>query len=329
MRGKLIQDYSEQALLESIRSWLPDVPAGFSLPIHDVAHTPPPRSGEEVILTADILTSGVHFNLALMGGYYCGWRAVAANLSDCAAAGARPIALTVSLTLPPKLPFATLHSLYSGMVDCLKRYGAGAVLVGGDITSGNTLTIAISLMGYAPANKRLGRAGAIPGDLLAVTGWTGRAARGLELLKLDLPSVDTPCVTRFLAPTPRLEAAKLLATCGIHALTDTSDSLWEAAENIATASDCGVVLAAETLPLADTWKWQPEPAHQYELAWGGGEDFELVVALPASHYEAARKLLATLDLPLTVVGHFTAEPEIIILASGKAIEPPVTFEHFG
>ncbi len=250
MKRLTIADVGENGLLEIIRAQLPPPPPGFSAPIHDVAHTPPPPPGCETIITADMLVSGVHFDPTIVPPFYTGWRAMAANLSDIAAAGGEALAVIISLGLPSRTDVSYLTRLYRGMVGCLQASGSQAAIAGGDVVHSDLLTIAITVVGYAPSSRRMGRSGAKAGDMLVVSGWTGRAARGWQLLQKQQGWMDSEATRRFLTPMPRLALGRELTAHGATAMTDTSDSLYEGIANLASASGLGAEVWADGLPIA-------------------------------------------------------------------------------
>lgn len=329
MKHLTIADVGENGLLEIIRAQLPPPPPGFSAPIHDVAHVPPPPPGCETILTADMLVQGVHFDPAIIPPHYIGWRAMAANLSDIAAAGGEALAVIISLGLPSHTDVSYLTRLYRGMVGCLLASGTHAAIAGGDVVRSAILTIAITVVGYAASNRRMGRSGALPGDMLVLSGWTGRAAHGWQLLRQHLGWMDREAARRFLSPMPRLTLGRELAALGATAMTDTSDSLYEGIANLAGASGLGAEVWADELPLPDTFSRTLDANQRYDLAWGGGEDYELLAAIPAAKLPELPALAKSAQIPLIVIGRFTAGNDIVMLDDhGKHLPPPHFFHHF-
>jgi len=329
MKHLTIADVGENGLLEIIRAQLPPPPSGFSAPIHDVAHVPPPPTGCETIITADMLVSGVHFDPAVIPPYYSGWRAMAANLSDIAAAGGEALAVIILLGLPPSTDVSYLTRLYRGMVGCLKASSTKAAIAGGDVVRSAILTIAITVVGYAPSKRRMGRSGAQAGDMLVVSGWLGRAARGWQLLQAHEGWMDREAARRFLSPMPRLALGRELAALGANAMTDTSDSLYEGITNLASASGLGAEVWVDRLPLPGTFSRMMDFDQRYDLAWGGGEDYELLAAIPPTRLHDLSALAKFVGIPLTVIGKFTAGAGVAILdANGKLLPPPRFFHHF-
>jgi thiamine-monophosphate kinase len=276
-----------------------------------------------------MLVSGVHFDPSKIPPYYTGWRAMAANLSDIAAAGGEALAVIISLGIPSRTDVSYLTRLYRGMVGCLLASGSKAAIAGGDVVRSAILTIAITVVGYAPSKRRMGRSGARPGDVLVVSGWTGRAARGWQLLQQHQSWMDRESTRRFLSPMPRLMLGRELAALGATAMTDTSDSLYEGIANLVSASGLGSEVWVDTLPLPGTFSRSLDADQRYDLAWGGGEDYELLTAIPAAKLPELPALAKSAAIPLTVIGRFTTGNDIVMLDDhGNRLPLPRFFHHF-
>jgi thiamine-monophosphate kinase len=181
----------------------------------------------------------------------------------------------------------------------------GTTLAGGDVTRAPVLTLAVTVVGHAPDPEDfVTRAGARPGDVLVVTGELGGAAAGLLLLEDTALSGDDALRRRQLDPTPRLAAGRALAAAGASAMIDISDGLAGDAGHLATASRALLVIDATALPVAAGVAAVAAAADRdpLELAVSGGEDYELLAALPAEALTSAREKLAATNTPLTVVG---------------------------
>ncbi len=146
----------------------------------DAALWQPSRSHRSAI-SSDMLVEGVDFTRDAMTLEDAGWRAMAANVSDLAATGARPVLATVALGLPPALEMAEVLELYGGLAACAAD--AKLSIVGGDLSRSAALTIAITVVGEVRASDAKSRAGGRPGDVLAVTGALGAARAGFELTR--------------------------------------------------------------------------------------------------------------------------------------------------
>ncbi|MGB6600375.1 MAG: thiamine-phosphate kinase, partial [Candidatus Cybelea sp.] len=177
---------NEDAIVAAIRAVINDChpePARAADAIeggNDAALWQPSRSHRSAIST-DMLVEGVDFTRDLMSLEDAGWRAMAANVSDLAATGARPVLATVALGLPQALRLEEVLEIYRGLAACAARYRLA--IAGGDLSRADAISIAITVVGeIRPSNVKT-RSGGRPGDVLAVTGALGAARAGLELTR--------------------------------------------------------------------------------------------------------------------------------------------------
>lgn len=251
----------------------------------DAAAWRPSRSHLSVIST-DALIENIHFTMT-MPARDIGHRAMAANLSDIAAMGARPILATVALGLPPEIGVQTVLEVYRGMAGLADQ--SDTAIVGGDIVAAPALTLSITVVGEVRATHLKRRSGARPGDILAVTGSLGASRAGLHLaqaptaLNADLAAQALSAHRR---PLPRLREGAWLAASGyVHAMMDISDGLSTDVARLCAQSKCAANI--DTLPIAPSARAMAvhrgeEPA-SYALL--GGEDFELAIAVQARAFE--------------------------------------------
>ena len=248
----------------------------------------------DLVWTVDTQVEGVHFDRATSSPADVGWKALAVNLSDLAAMGATPVAALVSAILGPG-DDAELEAVYTGLGACARTYDCA--IAGGDVARGDALALSVSVLGRAADPP--GRGGARPGDVLAVTGTLGESAAGLAILRdaalAGLPGADE-CVERHRRPHPRLAEGRVLAAHA-HAMMDLSDGLATDLPRLARRSGVRLEVDLDALPLHDDVRaiaaaLGVEPG---VLAATGGEDYELVVALPAD-------AVAACGVPLTVIG---------------------------
>jgi thiamine-monophosphate kinase len=278
-----------------------------------------PTHGHRLVVTTDVLVEGVDFTAALSEPEDWGWKAVVANLSDLAAMGAEARWLVLALTVPDPTPVGTLERVYAGVGEACRAFEVA--LVGGDVSGGPALSLAVTALGEA--ERPVLRSGARPGDRLAVTGPLGAAAAGLGLLQRR-----DPAAADLLGRFPGLAAAHrrpspTRARAGATAMIDVSDGLAGDALHLAEASGVGLEVHDATVPLA------PGVAETagllgldpLELALGGGEDFVLAAALPR-----AADLGGVLDC-----GRFTADPgqRVRLTASGRRPLSGLAYDHFG
>ncbi len=258
-----------------------------------------------------------------------GHKALAAALSDLAAMGAEPGEAYVVLGIPPDIDENGCIELLDGMVALASATGAS--LAGGDLTRAAELFLAITVVGHAPGPESfVSRSGARPGDVLVVTGEIGAAAAGLLLLERPglIGELDGAAGERLrasqLEPNPRLGAGRILAERGATAMIDLSDGLGGDARHLAESSGVGLRIDAAALPLANGVAAVAAAAghDQYELTIGGGEDYELLAALPAEELGAATGALAKSEaLRLTPVGEVVGGKGVEIrLPDGRLLE---------
>lgn len=275
--------------------------------------------GRSLVVTTDVLVDGVHFSDRTTPPRSIGWRAVAANLSDLAAMGATPRAITVGLSLPGNCAIDWVESLYGGMADCLAQFG-GAI-VGGDVTRSTVATVAITAIGSVLPDRSLQRHTAQPGDAIVVTGEHGASRAGLALLWADWPpeAVEPSAAARSAwiqahqYPIPRLDAiAQLdqlldqlrprLADRPLAAM-DSSDGLADAVVQLAQASGLRAKLWGDRLPIPAGLAAAVGLARARHWTLYGGEDFELVLCLPP---DLAAALVQSLGGSAAIVGEMVA-----------------------
>jgi thiamine-monophosphate kinase len=260
--------------------------------------------------SVDAIVEGVHFRRAETTPHAIGRKSLATALSDLAAMGAHPGEAYVVLGAPPDLGEGELLALLDGLLELAGE--TRTTLAGGDITRAPVLMLAVTVVGHAPRPEELvSRAGAEAGDLLVVTGELGAAAAGRLLL--DDPSLAqaVPEATadrlraRQLDPSPRLCSGRALAETGATAMIDLSDGLAGDARHLAAASGVALRIEAASLPLADGVAEVATAAgrNPIELAAAGGEDYELLAALPADALtQASSQVGAAAEATLTTIG---------------------------
>jgi len=310
--------------------------------------------GRSLVVTTDVLVDGVHFSDRTTPPRSIGWRAVAANLSDLAAMGATPRAITVGLSLPENCAIDWVEALYGGMADCLAQFG-GAI-VGGDVTRSTVATVAITAIGSVLPDRSLQRHAAQPGDAIVVTGEHGASRAGLALLLADWPpeAVEPSAAARSAwirahqYPTPRLDVIDQLDQLRPRladrplAAMDSSDGLADAVVQLAQASGLRAKLWGDRLPMPAGLVAAVGLARARHWTLYGGEDFELVLCLPP---DLAADLVQSLGGSAAIVGEMVApeadpeafsealtQPPIAWVVDSGAIEPigrSASFQHFG
>ncbi len=305
----LIRDLGEQGLLKLIQPYCLPNSIGDDGAIVRVA----PDS--ELVVTTDVLVDGVHFSDRTTSPFDVGWRSVAANLSDLAAMGAEPLGITVGLSLPPELSVVWLEWLYMGMQACLTQYGTG--IIGGDLTRSSITTVAITALGETRSDNVIRRSTARVGDAIVMTGYHGNAHAGLQLLLqpelgLYLTEGDREfLITAHQRPQPRLDVLPLLAKLPAVRVSgmDSSDGLADAIVQICRSSGVGASLDRSMILLSPALS-QLFPDTALASALYGGEDFELVLCLPAA---IAARLVAKLGQGAAIIGMITQQLEVLIV----------------
>ena len=287
---------------------------------------PPPN--EAVALCVDTLVEGVHFP-ADLDAADVGWRALAVNLSDLAAMGAKPAWATLALTLP-RLDEAMedwLEAFSSGFGALAKQQGVA--LVGGDTTRG-PLTITVQAAGFVPAGQALLRSGARAGDLVYVTGWPGDAAAGLELLQGKRQSASradrSTLETRFRRPEPRVAVGQKLRGLAT-ACIDVSDGLAQDLGRLAAASGVGARVRVSELPRSRALHALADDAVAMRFTLGGGDDYELLFTLPPVRAETLRATLAG-SVPCHCIGEIVATPGVRCLDREMREVKVAGWDHF-
>ena len=331
-----ISDLGEQALIARVRARTPAPPDWVLTGIGDDAAVLRPARGMVDVVTTDALVEDVHFRRAWSTPRDIGHRALAVNLSDLASMGAAPRALLLSLALPAQFPLDDFDGLIDGFLALAAQ--VGAPLVGGNLTrSPGALVIDVTAIGAARPRRILRRSGARPGDRLFVTGALGAAAAGLALRNaaVDVPTLDDDqraCVSRYDRPDARLRTGVIVANNrAASACMDVSDGLADAARQIAEASGCGMEFNADAVPVhpgARAWS-ASGGTDALSLAWSGGEDYELLFAVPRRR---TRLFLAAIrqagETHGTEIGICTKNRDVCAVSGGGRVPLPSGFGHF-
>jgi len=247
----------------------------------------------DVIVTTDLLTDGIDFRVGADHPGRIGRKALAVNLSDLAAMAAIPRAAVFSVALPRQGALELAQALYEGILPLAERYQVA--IAGGDTnTWDGGLVVSVTAIGEPGPGGVLTRSGALPGDVILVTGHFGGSRLGHQF---DFaPRVD--------------EALLLMERYQLHAGLDCSDGLSRDLARICHSSGCGAEIELDRVPVSeDAVKLsaqQNDGVSPLEHALHDGEDFELILAVPP---EAAAGIVADarLAIPVTQIGRFVAK----------------------
>jgi len=271
-----------------------------------------PAPGQHLAVSSDMLVEGRHF-LSTVRPERLGHKALAVNLSDLAACGARPLAFTLALALP-RVDETFLAGFAQGLLALADQHGIE--LVGGDTTAG-PLNICITVMGEVPPGQALRRDGARAGDALWVShplgGGIGDARLALEAFRgqISLPGDDFETVRRAMEqPQPRVAlglALRGLATAAI----DVSDGLCGDLGHILRRSQVGAVIQASQLPLSPVLARQARPL-QLDCALAGGDDYELLFTAPPDRQAEVLAAGQAAGVGLRCIGQLRAEPGLVL-----------------
>lgn len=287
-----------------------------------------------MLVTTDMLTEGVHFDMVYTPLKHLGYKAVAVNLSDIYAMNGNPSHITVSIALSSKFTLEAVEELYEGIKLACENYKVD--LVGGDtVSSQYGMTISITAIGYAEKSKVAYRSGAKEFDLVCVSGDLGAAFMGLQLLERekkmfkenpnlqpDLNGYDY-LLERQLKPEPRKDVVRLLHDNGIvpTSMIDVSDGLSSEILHICRASGVGCDIYISKIPVDHLTQQAAELFNMDATtpALNGGEDYELLFTVKQSDFEIVKKLKG-----ISIIGHITADKMNARLVNQANEASPIT-----
>ncbi len=299
--------------------------------------------GRVHVITSDAMVEGVHFDRTFVPMRYLGWKAIATNVSDVVAMNAMPRYATVALALPNNASVEQIEKLYGGMAEACERYDL--TIVGGDVTAATKMTVSVTVVGEAAEEDIVYRKGAQVGDLLCVTGDLGSAAAGLKVLLAGKTGFESSgdgaesshpnlidfayVVERHLFPQARRDRVQSWREAHFrpNAMIDVSDGLGGDIQHLCLASQTGAVIEAGLLPIhVQTFKAaELYDADPLSLALQGGEDYELLFAIPESEVEKLD------ENTYAIVGHVVDASEGITLRDPDGNVTPLEaggYEHF-
>ena len=291
----------------------------------------------KMLVTTDTLVEQTHFKLDWTSLNELGWKAMAVNLSDIAAMAGTPKYALIVISAPEE--FYTnekIISLYEGLNNCAQHYKTA--IVGGDIARGPNLAITITIIGQANEAGILLRSGAKAGDVVIATGDFGASHAGLRLLQTsspkDIQSQYKHCLQEFLSPRPQLsESWQLVKKIGSRgALMDTSDGLADALLQVSQASNIGMQIDLNTIPIHEqTIKFARQAnVDPLEFALYGGEDYQLLACLSAEQWQAWQNEFSASQNSFKQIGIVSNSPDIQLMFGNERaykLDPKRIFKH--
>lgn len=289
-----LSDFGEEALIERVVARYGLAKSGGRLVVgvgDDAAVLDTGDPGAYTLVTTDMLTERMDFRLDIITPYQLGWKSLAVNISDIAAMGGEPTWAFVSLGFRPDTEVEFVDEFYRGMTDCAARFGAS--IAGGDMNSvAGDYAISVTQLGSVEPSRLALRSTARPGDRILVTGFLGDSLGGLELLLAygfdEANRISKPLVDAHLTPIPGVPEARAATGTGyVRAMMDLSDGLGADLPKLCRASQVGAVVYADRLTISDHLRDAAKILGKdpVRLAAGGGEDFELLMAVAPEHVE--------------------------------------------
>jgi thiamine-monophosphate kinase len=331
-------ELSEIELVRGIRKVLSGYAPGVVVGVGDDAAVVDPRP-HPAVLTTDMLVEGVHFEIGVTSPHDLGHKAVTVNVSDIAAMGGSPRFGLACVAVSEKLEASWIMELYGGMRQAANDYGM--TMVGGDTSRADQVVLAVTVIGEVAAGRAVTRAGARPGDVLVVTGSLGGSAGGLRVARARHSSQSEALssewgralVALHERPVARVGEGQTLAAAGVTAMLDLSDGLALDLSRLCEESGAGARVRLESVPLTPGLEelralMDVEPL---DLALHGGEDYELLAAMPRDAVEPAREaLLERFRTQLTEIGEITEGAGVIAVGDDGSEDPlePKGWDHF-
>ncbi len=275
--------------------------------------------GKKVLVSTDMFTEGVDFNLGYVPLKHLGYKVVVAGISDTVAMNAVPTQIMISVAVSNRFPVEALEEIYAGVQLACRRYKVD--LVGGDTTSSQTgLVINVTAVGLESSENIINRNGVKPNDLLVVTGDLGGAYMGLQILErehsvyLKNPNMQPEMegydyiLERQLKPEARTDIKGILEELGVKptSMIDISDGLASEVLHLSDRSKVGFRIYEEKIPMdeltistADEFNLNP-----VMTALNGGEDYELLFTISQSDFDKIKN-----NPDFTIIGHAVEEEQ--------------------
>jgi thiamine-monophosphate kinase len=335
-KNETISKIGEFGFIGKIRKRLKARGPFVKLGIGDDAAVLQPSPGRELVFTTDMLVEGRHFDFKFVTPWQLGAKAMAVNISDCAAMGAVPKAAVVSVGVPGHFPVAKLEAFLEGLKGWAETYGAQ--IVGGDTVASGRFVVNVALIGEVEKGRALRRSSARPGDAIFVTGTLGDSAAGLNALQhpsqknRDLAPL---LILKHLLPVPRLNVGRQLLTQGLaSSAIDVSDGLSSEINHLCEESATGAEIDEESLPLSMSLVHycRANLLDPLEFALNGGEDYELLFTVPQAKIPSVwQKLSIKTGVAIRCIGRMVPKRKGVTLIRRRGGRIPLKargFDHF-
>jgi len=284
------------------------------------------RSGKDLIVCCDLMVEGVHFRTEWTPPGILGRKALAVSLSDIAAMGGVPKFALVSIALPRECSSEFIDDLFGGLFELAGA--SGVSIIGGDTSSSrDSLFIDVSVIGECESGTAVTRRGASIGDTVYVSGSLGASALGLSLLE-DGFRIDeskssdarSKAVLKHVSPEPQLKLGRALGEARLaSAMIDISDGLSTDLWHILDESNCGAVINAAAIPIAECVRSIASAVPGIDplrLAVNSGEEYELLFTCPRENHPQVVKLGDSLGVAITAIGKIVAEKSLQLGLNG-------------
>ena len=320
----------EHSVIEIMRGFFEPMP-DLAVPFGDDVSALRIGSGDVAVLKTDMLVASTDVPKG-MSLWQAARKAVVMNVSDFAAKGVAPTAVTVSLGLPANLGVQELAALAKGLNAGAREYGA--YVVGGDTGEAKDLVISVQLYGSARKSSLMLRKGSRAGDVLAVTGSFGKSAAGLRLLQDEQfvisSSEDRMLVDAVCMPVARLPEGLALASSGcVSSSIDSSDGLAWCLHELSTQSEVGFVVSQLPVATEVVLFAKKTGLDAVDLALFGGEEYELVVTVKPDLWGKAIREVEEVGGTLVKIGIATSDNGVVLETDGKKREIAAKgYEHF-
>ncbi len=325
----------ERAIIDSIRSSCNFTPSPvYPLDIGDDAAVRRCREGEQITITGDTLVDEIDFRLTYMSLREVGFKAMAVNVSDCAAMGADPESALVQVIAPREQSGDMISQLYEGIGEAGRMWGFS--VIGGDLSAGPRLAISVTMFGViSGSQKPIVRSGARVGDGIWVSGFPGRSAAGLQYLSRHgrelAERMASAVVDSHVRPRARVKLGRsLIDDPHVHCMIDVSDGISRDAARLSTRSDAAFVLEGSSLGTDGILQEAAAAigAGVEDLVLHGGEDFELLFSADSGFDPSVHQ---TESIPLHKIGTVVEGRPAVFLRDTDGVLKPVAprgFDHF-